>query len=193
MCMPGSGPTLLGCSYPDLSKAVRSCSAHRVPIPPKILTCHCRYSNSRACSSRLPPAPLARTPRARQGPASSIAYSKPFRSLNACSHSGRMFRRDRCTIGTVQRAPRVVLGRRLLICFPFQRSGRHLATHWRSPRRFTLGIKPIYHLASYEVPCRFRYRIQDRRLYLGFKLQRIETLIGKICLPWCGITPARRA
>lgn len=48
------------------------------------------------------------------------------------------------------------------------------------PETFALGIRPIFGLASYMVPCRFRYRLQDRKLYLGFKMQRIETLMEKI-------------
>jgi uncharacterized protein YfdQ (DUF2303 family) len=48
------------------------------------------------------------------------------------------------------------------------------------PETFTLGITPVYGLASYAVPARLRYRIQDRKLYLGFKLQRMETLMQKI-------------
>lgn len=48
------------------------------------------------------------------------------------------------------------------------------------PETFTLGIAPVYGLAGYLVPARFRYRIKDRKLMLGFKLQRIETLMGKI-------------
>jgi uncharacterized protein YfdQ (DUF2303 family) len=48
------------------------------------------------------------------------------------------------------------------------------------PDTFMLGIAPVFGLASYRVPARFRYRIVDRKLHLGFKLQRIETLMGKI-------------
>lgn len=48
------------------------------------------------------------------------------------------------------------------------------------PEEFHLGINPIFGLASYKVPCRFRYRIQDRKLFLGFKIQRAETLMQKI-------------
>jgi uncharacterized protein YfdQ (DUF2303 family) len=48
------------------------------------------------------------------------------------------------------------------------------------PETFTLGIAPVYGLASYRVPARLRYRIKDRKLLLGFKLQRIETLMEKI-------------
>ncbi len=48
------------------------------------------------------------------------------------------------------------------------------------PETFTLGIAPIFGLASYAVPARFRYRIQDGKLHMGFKLQRIETMMGQI-------------
>ncbi|MCB8880098.1 DUF2303 family protein [Acidisoma cellulosilytica] len=48
------------------------------------------------------------------------------------------------------------------------------------PETFTLGIAPIFGLASYAVPARFRYRIQEGRLQMGYKLQRVETMMGKI-------------
>ena len=48
------------------------------------------------------------------------------------------------------------------------------------PETFTLGIAPIFGLASYAVPARFRYRIQDGKLQMGFKLQRVETMMGQI-------------
>jgi uncharacterized protein YfdQ (DUF2303 family) len=48
------------------------------------------------------------------------------------------------------------------------------------PETFTLGIRPIFGLASYMIPCRFRYRLNDRKLLLGFKIQRVETLMEKI-------------
>lgn len=48
------------------------------------------------------------------------------------------------------------------------------------PEEFKLGIKPMFGLASYVVPGRLRYRLQDRKLYLGIKLHRIEDLMGKI-------------
>lgn len=48
------------------------------------------------------------------------------------------------------------------------------------PEEFKLGIKPMLGLASYVVPGRLRYRISDRKLYLGIKLNRIEDLMGKI-------------
>lgn len=48
------------------------------------------------------------------------------------------------------------------------------------PQTFTLGVAPIFGLASYAVPARFRYRIEDGKLRLGFKLQRIETMMAQI-------------
>ena len=48
------------------------------------------------------------------------------------------------------------------------------------PQEFTLGIKPLFGLASYRVPARFRYRIQDGKLTLGYRLQRTETMMVQI-------------
>lgn len=48
------------------------------------------------------------------------------------------------------------------------------------PQSFTLGITPVYGLAAYEVPARFRYRINEGKLTLGYKLERIETLMESI-------------
>ena len=48
------------------------------------------------------------------------------------------------------------------------------------PQTFTLGIAPIFGLASYSVPARFRYRITDGKLTLGYKLQRVETMMTQI-------------
>lgn len=48
------------------------------------------------------------------------------------------------------------------------------------PTEFTLGVAPIFGLASYRVPARFRYRLVDGKLTLGFKLQRVETLMATI-------------
>lgn len=45
------------------------------------------------------------------------------------------------------------------------------------PETFTLGIAPIFGLPAYQVPARFRYRLQDGKLTLGIKLQRIETMM----------------
>lgn len=48
------------------------------------------------------------------------------------------------------------------------------------PQVFTLGIAPIFGLAAYRVPARFRYRIEDGKLRLGFKLQRVESMMAII-------------
>lgn len=48
------------------------------------------------------------------------------------------------------------------------------------PQEFKLGIAPIFGLPSYGVPARFRYRLVDGRLTLGYKLQRIETMMAQI-------------
>jgi uncharacterized protein YfdQ (DUF2303 family) len=48
------------------------------------------------------------------------------------------------------------------------------------PETFTLGIAPIFGLNPFRVPARFRYRISEGRLTLGYKLQRIETMMGLI-------------
>lgn len=48
------------------------------------------------------------------------------------------------------------------------------------PQIFTLGIAPIFGLPSYRVPARFRYRVAEGKLTLGYKLQRIETMMAQI-------------
>ena len=48
------------------------------------------------------------------------------------------------------------------------------------PETIKLGIAPIFGLALYVVPARFRYRIENGKLTLGVKLQRIETMMGQI-------------
>lgn len=48
------------------------------------------------------------------------------------------------------------------------------------PQTFTLGVVPIFGLGGYAIPARFRYRIEDGKLKLGYKLQRIETVMEKI-------------
>ena len=48
------------------------------------------------------------------------------------------------------------------------------------PETFTLAISPILGVDPYAVPARFRYRIADGKLRLGYKLQRIEDLMGQI-------------
>lgn len=48
------------------------------------------------------------------------------------------------------------------------------------PETIKLGIAPIFGLASYVVPARFRYRIENGKLMLGVKLQRIESMMAQI-------------
>lgn len=48
------------------------------------------------------------------------------------------------------------------------------------PDMFKIGLSPVFGVAPFEVPARFRYRIQDRRLLLGIKLQRIEDVMATI-------------
>lgn len=50
------------------------------------------------------------------------------------------------------------------------------------PTSFTLGIKPVYGLIGdgYKIPARFRYRLSEGRLTLGFKLQRIESVMKDV-------------
>jgi uncharacterized protein YfdQ (DUF2303 family) len=48
------------------------------------------------------------------------------------------------------------------------------------PQSFVLGIKPIFGLAAYKVPARFRYRVVEGKLRLGYKLQRVETMMEQI-------------
>lgn len=48
------------------------------------------------------------------------------------------------------------------------------------PETIKLGIAPIFGLASYVVPARFRYRIEGGKLTLGIKLQRVETMMAQI-------------
>lgn len=48
------------------------------------------------------------------------------------------------------------------------------------PQQFVLGIAPVFGLAAYRVPARFRYRVVEGKLKLGFKLQRVETMMAQI-------------
>lgn len=48
------------------------------------------------------------------------------------------------------------------------------------PEVFKLGIRPIQGMPSYEVPARFRWRLTEGKLTLGYKLQRIESLMSQI-------------
>ena len=45
------------------------------------------------------------------------------------------------------------------------------------PEQFTLGIVPMFGSPAYSIPVRFRYRLQEGRLTLGVKLQRVESLM----------------
>lgn len=48
------------------------------------------------------------------------------------------------------------------------------------PQTITLGIAPFQGCARYSVPARFRYRIENGKLLLGVKLQRIEDLMRSV-------------
>lgn len=48
------------------------------------------------------------------------------------------------------------------------------------PETIVLGVAPIFGLPSYRVPARFRYRIENGKLMLGVKLQRVETMMAQI-------------
>ena len=54
------------------------------------------------------------------------------------------------------------------------------AGHMAVPETFRLGIAPLFGLAAYQIPARFRYRIEDGKLKLGFKMQRVEDVMGKL-------------
>ena len=53
------------------------------------------------------------------------------------------------------------------------------------PETFTLGISPFFGVPNYRVPARFRYRLKDGKLTLGFKLQRAEELIASVVNDIC--------
>jgi uncharacterized protein YfdQ (DUF2303 family) len=67
-----------------------------------------------------------------------------------------------------------------LVNFQHEEADEVKAGELAIPEDFVLGIAPVFGLPGYRVPCRFRYRLQDRKLYLGIKLQRVETLMSKI-------------
>ena len=48
------------------------------------------------------------------------------------------------------------------------------------PETITLGIAPVFGLPPFRVEARFRYRIQDGKLQLGIKLQRIEDIMETV-------------
>jgi uncharacterized protein YfdQ (DUF2303 family) len=48
------------------------------------------------------------------------------------------------------------------------------------PDMFEIALSPVFGVAPFKVPARFRYRIEDRKLRMGFKLQRIEDVMATI-------------
>lgn len=48
------------------------------------------------------------------------------------------------------------------------------------PDTFTLGLAPVFGVAPFSITARFRYRIEDRKLKLGIKLQRIEDVMSAV-------------
>ena len=48
------------------------------------------------------------------------------------------------------------------------------------PDVFEIALSPIFGVAPFKVPARFRYRIEDRKLKLGFRLQRIEDVMMQV-------------
>ncbi|MDE1896882.1 MAG: DUF2303 family protein [Rhodospirillales bacterium] len=48
------------------------------------------------------------------------------------------------------------------------------------PQQFTLAIAPIQGGQRFKIPARFRYRIIDGKLKLGFKLLRIEDVMAEV-------------
>ncbi len=48
------------------------------------------------------------------------------------------------------------------------------------PDLFEIALSPVFGVAPFKVPARFRYRIEDRKLRMGFKLQRIEDVMTQI-------------
>lgn len=48
------------------------------------------------------------------------------------------------------------------------------------PEIFEVALSPIFGVRPFRIPARFRYRIDNRKLMLGFKLQRIEDVMATI-------------
>lgn len=48
------------------------------------------------------------------------------------------------------------------------------------PDVFEIALSPVFGVQPFKVPARFRYRIEDRKLKLGFRLQRIEDIMQQI-------------
>jgi uncharacterized protein YfdQ (DUF2303 family) len=54
------------------------------------------------------------------------------------------------------------------------------ASSFDVPEKFTLALAPLMGTPLYRVPARFRYRLNNGKLTLGFKLQRVEDLMKQI-------------
>lgn len=48
------------------------------------------------------------------------------------------------------------------------------------PEVFKLSLAPVFGVQPFAVPARFRYRVQDGKLKLGYKLQRIESMMNTV-------------
>lgn len=48
------------------------------------------------------------------------------------------------------------------------------------PDVFEIALSPVFGVTPFKVPARFRFRIHERRLLLGFRLQRIEDVMATI-------------
>ena len=48
------------------------------------------------------------------------------------------------------------------------------------PDIFEIALSPVFGVTPFKVPARFRYKIEDRKLKLGFKLQRVEDVMATI-------------
>ncbi len=48
------------------------------------------------------------------------------------------------------------------------------------PETITLSLSPLQGNAPYAVPARFRYRLEDGKLRLGVKLERLDDLMGRV-------------
>lgn len=48
------------------------------------------------------------------------------------------------------------------------------------PQEFTLAIAPIQGGERFKIPARFRYRLKEGKLFLGFKLMRIEDVMAQV-------------
>lgn len=55
------------------------------------------------------------------------------------------------------------------------------------PEAFTLALSPFSGMPHYKVPARFRYRLVEGQLKLGFKLQRIDDMMADIFAQVSGI------